>query len=59
MAASFQIIIIIIILFLLLLGGNAVFVPTFWLNSHFGPYFLFLAHLVPILKNVICFGLYC
>ena len=32
-------------------GRITVFVPTFSLNSHFGPYFLFLPFLVPKLKN--------
>jgi len=32
---------------------NALFVLIFCPDSHFGPYILFLPHLVPILKNVI------
>ena len=29
------------------LGVNALLVPTFWSHFYFGPYILFLPHLVP------------
>ena len=40
-------------------GEKPLLVSTFSGNSYFSSYILFLPFLVPILKNVSCFGLYC